>query len=90
MKSQFMPIDQVRYVSKGGDKIQYGFVTSVDWEKGWVWVRYWREGHPDELRTKSNSERTRIEDLSLFRSHTEEQIRDAIDKYNIRIQGDGK
>jgi hypothetical protein len=83
---RFKPMDQVRYTSTGVDIVEEGFITKVD-DDGWAWVRYWNKSNPTELRTKGNSERTRISQLKHFKSHTPQQLWDAVEKYGIKVQG---
>jgi len=46
--------------------IEYGFVTTQKGET--VWCRFWRKGHPGELRTRANSEAVNVH--SLVRTHS--------------------
>jgi len=46
--------------------VEYGFVMSQKDET--VWCRFWRKGHPGELRTRANSEA--VDAHSLVRTHS--------------------
>lgn len=62
----FAPGDQVAYVPThaGGDlahpDVEFGFVTGNLANGEAAWVRYWRKGHPGELRTVANGECTPV------------------------------
>jgi hypothetical protein len=47
---------------------EFGFVTSVKHKEGTCFCRYWRKHEPGNLRTRANSESTRMEDLQELES----------------------
>lgn len=71
---------QVKYTSYGGDKIEFGFVTSGPTPDNCYFVRYW---HPDlkTLRTLANSERTPGNCLVQFESVPKSQVERALKQY---------
>lgn len=61
--SQLKRGTQIVYRAPGGDKIEEGFVTSVEPEQGVAWCRYWLPDYTLTLRTRSRSEMTPIDRL---------------------------
>lgn len=85
----FKPLTQIAYIPlhAEGDiahpDVQFGFVTS---QRGPAhFCRYWRKGHPGELRTLSASELTPDEYLVEFKSVHEQTITEAVRVYGIPL-----
>ena len=56
---------QIVYTSAGGDKQEFGFVSS--WRNnGTVFCRFWNKQDSTSLRTISNSEACNIRDLEVY------------------------
>jgi len=64
--------------------VEFGFITSVDLEKGTAFVRYWSVSGPKELRTKANSERTPLANLWPRLSKPQSVIDDLL----VELEGD--
>lgn len=75
----YIPLHQAQEKEIDLGKCEDGFVTSV--ADGFAFVRYWSRRHPDQLRTKSCSERTPICALVLRKTHTALQVLKALEDY---------
>lgn len=83
------PLTQIAYIPAhaNGDiahpDVEFGFVTSL--RKDAAFCRYWRKGHPGELRTLANSELTPIENLVEFESVTQFAVVETVRNYGIVV-----
>ena len=62
--------------------VEFGFIVRQA-QDGDYFCRYWNKRYPDELRTKSNWEKTPKGNLLLYASHPKTVIDGTIFKYNI-------
>lgn len=58
-----------------------GFVTSGHSAGGIAFCRYWSKLHPGELRTRANSELTKVFRLVIRDSVPQEQVEAALEEY---------
>ncbi len=83
------PLQQVAYIpahAKGDIKhpdVQFGFITSIQFDFKCAFVRYWTDPAKVQLRTTANSERADFEFLFPLVSTSEATILDAIIRYDI-------
>ena len=76
------PYTQVIYVPMHAEgdvehpDCEAGFVTSV--RGGTAWCRYWSKHHPDELRTKANSEATPVDSLIVKDTRPQSEVKRAL------------
>jgi hypothetical protein len=52
--------------------VEFGFVTSMG--AGFAFCRYWSKCHPDELRTKANSEATPLNKIVPHVSYPQRRV----------------
>jgi hypothetical protein len=81
--------DQIAYIPTHANgeithpDVEFGFVTSETLDGGDYFCRYWRKGHPGQLRTVSNSERTPGDRLRKWTS----VIQQVVDEVMASIYG---
>jgi recombinational DNA repair protein RecT len=93
MDNKELPVfTQIAYIPRHADgninhpDVEYGFTTSVRLKDGTYYCRYWDKKYLNELRTKSNGERTSEEFIVEFVSRPKQEVDDAIENWTIYIR----
>ena len=64
--------------------VEFGFVTSEGQGGATHFCRYWRKGHPGELRTCANSECTPTELLEKYTSVSQSRVDELLNEIAVR------